>query len=93
MFVIEDPAGPGSSVNPLLICAGEKLRILQALVGKLLTLASSRDLIEDCMDEQKAAKQDLREIRAEQHRREREEAAHRYTDRVHAVYTGISAAC
>lgn len=52
-------------------------------MGKLLTLASSRDLIEDCMEEQKAAKQDLREIRAEQHRREREEAAHRYTHRVH----------
>ncbi|XP_068194790.1 bromodomain adjacent to zinc finger domain protein 1A [Antennarius striatus] len=56
---------------------GEKLRILQALVGKLLTLASSRDLIEDCVEEQRAAKQELREIRAEQHRREREEAAHR----------------
>uniref|UniRef100_A0A8P4G4T2 Bromodomain adjacent to zinc finger domain protein 1A n=1 Tax=Dicentrarchus labrax TaxID=13489 RepID=A0A8P4G4T2_DICLA len=56
---------------------GEKLRILQALVGKLLTLASSRDLIEDCVEEQRAARQELREIRAEQHRREREEAAHR----------------
>ncbi|XP_070776176.1 bromodomain adjacent to zinc finger domain protein 1A [Enoplosus armatus] len=55
----------------------EKLRILQALVGKLLTLASSRDLIEDCVEEQRAARQELREIRAEQHRREREEAAHR----------------
>ncbi|XP_038156804.1 bromodomain adjacent to zinc finger domain protein 1A isoform X2 [Cyprinodon tularosa] len=54
---------------------GEKLKILQALVGKLLTLASSRDLIEDCVDEQKAAKQELREIRAEQHRRKREETA------------------
>ncbi|XP_026164186.1 bromodomain adjacent to zinc finger domain protein 1A isoform X1 [Mastacembelus armatus] len=59
------------------LTTGEKLRILQALVGKLLTLASSRDLIEDCVDEQKAARQELREIRAEQHRREREEAAHR----------------
>ncbi|XP_022053565.2 bromodomain adjacent to zinc finger domain protein 1A [Acanthochromis polyacanthus] len=56
---------------------GEKLRILQALVGKLLTLASSRDLIEDSVEEQRAARQELREIRAEQHRREREEAAHR----------------
>ncbi|XP_008275332.1 bromodomain adjacent to zinc finger domain protein 1A [Stegastes partitus] len=56
---------------------GEKLRILQALVGKLLTLASSRDLIEDSVEEQRGAKQELREIRAEQHRREREEAAHR----------------
>ncbi|XP_071354679.1 bromodomain adjacent to zinc finger domain protein 1A isoform X2 [Trachinotus anak] len=56
---------------------GEKLRILQALVGKLLTLASSRDLIEDCVEEQRGARQELREVRAEQHRREREEAAHR----------------
>ncbi|XP_077395143.1 bromodomain adjacent to zinc finger domain protein 1A isoform X2 [Festucalex cinctus] len=56
---------------------GEKLSILQALTGKLLTLASSRDLIEDCMEEQRAARQELRELRAEQHRREREEAAHR----------------
>ncbi|XP_057716248.1 bromodomain adjacent to zinc finger domain protein 1A isoform X2 [Corythoichthys intestinalis] len=56
---------------------GEKLSILQALAGKLLTLASSRDLIEDCLEEQRAARQELREIRAEQHRREREEAAHR----------------
>lgn len=61
------------------VCVGEKLRILQALVGKLLTLASSRDLIEDCVEEQRSARQELREIRAEQHRREREEAAHRYT--------------
>ncbi|KAM9842448.1 bromodomain adjacent to zinc finger domain protein 1A [Aulostomus maculatus] len=59
------------------LAPGEKLRILQALVGKLLTLASSRDLIEDCVEEQRAARQELREIRAEQHRREREEAAHR----------------
>lgn len=69
------------------ICAGEKLRILQALMGKLLTLASSRDLIEDCVEEQRAAKQDLREIRAEQHRRGREEAAHRYTHSGHTVDT------
>nr|XP_057946154.1 LOW QUALITY PROTEIN: bromodomain adjacent to zinc finger domain protein 1A-like [Doryrhamphus excisus] len=56
---------------------GEKLVILQALVGKLLSLASSRDLMEECVEQQRAARQELREIRAEQHRREREEAAHR----------------
>ncbi|XP_054653508.1 bromodomain adjacent to zinc finger domain protein 1A [Dunckerocampus dactyliophorus] len=56
---------------------GEKLAILQALVGKLLSLASSRDLMENCVEEQRAARQELREVRAEQHRREREEAAHR----------------
>lgn len=47
-------------------------------MGKLLTLASTRDLIEDCVEEQRSARQDLREIRAEQHRRQREEAALRY---------------
>lgn len=56
---------------------GEKLQILNALVGKLLTLGLSRDLIEDCLDEHKSARQELREIRAEQHRRDREEAAYR----------------
>uniref|UniRef100_A0A3B3ZKM0 Bromodomain adjacent to zinc finger domain protein 1A n=1 Tax=Periophthalmus magnuspinnatus TaxID=409849 RepID=A0A3B3ZKM0_9GOBI len=56
---------------------GEKLQILNALVGKLLTLGLSRDLIEDCVDEQKTARSELREIRAEQHRREKEEAAYR----------------
>ncbi|XP_034015718.1 bromodomain adjacent to zinc finger domain protein 1A [Thalassophryne amazonica] len=59
------------------LTSGEKLHILQALAGKLLTLASCRDLIEDCLEEQKAARQEVREIRAEQHRREREETAHR----------------
>ncbi|KAG7238085.1 hypothetical protein INR49_031439 [Caranx melampygus] len=56
---------------------GEKLSILQALVGKLLTSSSSRDVIEDSVEEQRGARQELREVRAEQHRREREEAAHR----------------
>lgn len=60
---------------------GEKLRILNALVGKLLTLGVSRDLIEDCVDEQKTARHELREIRLEQHRRRREEAALRVRQR------------
>lgn len=65
-----DSDGGGSA-----LWSGEKLKILQALVGKLLTLASTRELIEECVEEQRAARQDLREIRAEQHRRQREEAA------------------
>ncbi|XP_036449468.1 bromodomain adjacent to zinc finger domain protein 1A isoform X2 [Colossoma macropomum] len=60
---------------------GEKLKILHALCGKLLTLVSTRDFIEDCADEQRAAKMELREIKAEQHRREREEAANRVRKR------------
>lgn len=48
------------------------------MCGKLLTLVSTRDFIEDNADEQRAAKQELRELKAEQHRREREEAAERY---------------
>lgn len=60
---------------------GEKLKILHTLCGKLLTLVSTRDFIEDCADEQRAAKMELREIKAEQHRRVREEAANRIRKR------------
>lgn len=61
-----------------LVCVlGEKLKILHALCGKLLTLVSTRDFIEDNADDQRAAKQELRELKAEQHRRVREEAAER----------------
>ncbi|KAG7277750.1 hypothetical protein CRUP_023038 [Coryphaenoides rupestris] len=60
---------------------GEKLCVLQALCGKLLVLMSTRQLIEDSAEEQRAARQELREIRAEQHRREREEAAFRVRQR------------
>uniref|UniRef100_A0A8C9TC76 Bromodomain adjacent to zinc finger domain protein 1A n=1 Tax=Scleropages formosus TaxID=113540 RepID=A0A8C9TC76_SCLFO len=60
---------------------GEKLKILHALCGKLLTLVSTRDFIEDCAEEQRQAKQELRELKAEQHRREREEAADRVRKR------------
>lgn len=72
-------------VPNLCVCvclAGEKLKILHALCGKLLTLVSTRDFIEDSAEEQRQAKQELRELKAEQHRREREEAAERY---VHAL--------
>lgn len=60
---------------------GEKLKILHSMCGKLLTLVSTRDFIEDNADEQRAAKQELRELKAEQHRREREEAAERVRKR------------
>ncbi|TRY59513.1 hypothetical protein DNTS_017620 [Danionella cerebrum] len=60
---------------------GEKLKILLSLCGKLLTLVSTRDFIEDNADELKTAKQELRELKAEQHRREREEAAERVRKR------------
>ncbi|XP_023842683.1 bromodomain adjacent to zinc finger domain protein 1A isoform X3 [Salvelinus sp. IW2-2015] len=60
---------------------GEKLKILHALCGKLLTLVSTRDFIEDSADEQRQAKQELRELKAEQHRKEREEAAIRVRKR------------
>lgn len=72
------------------VCPGEKLKILQVLVGKLLTMTSCRDLIEDVVEEQKAARQELRELRAEQHRRTREEAAHRYTHTHTHTHTGAA---
>nr|XP_033807234.1 bromodomain adjacent to zinc finger domain protein 1A [Geotrypetes seraphini]XP_033807235.1 bromodomain adjacent to zinc finger domain protein 1A [Geotrypetes seraphini]XP_033807236.1 bromodomain adjacent to zinc finger domain protein 1A [Geotrypetes seraphini] len=56
---------------------GEKLKILHALCGKLLTLVSTRDFIEDYVEILRQAKQEFRELKAEQHRREREEAAAR----------------
>ncbi|XP_069882680.1 bromodomain adjacent to zinc finger domain protein 1A isoform X5 [Dipodomys merriami] len=56
---------------------GEKMKILHALCGKLLTLVSTRDFIEDYVDVLRQAKQEFRELKAEQHRKEREEAAAR----------------
>lgn len=59
----------------------EKLKILHALCGKLLTLVSTRDYIEDCVEELRQAKQEFRELKAEQNRKEREEAAARIRKR------------
>lgn len=69
---------------------GEKLKLLHALCGKLLTLISTRDFIEDCADEQRAAKMELRELKAEQHRREREEAANRYCQALQHITTSTT---
>ncbi|XP_051579394.1 bromodomain adjacent to zinc finger domain protein 1A-like isoform X4 [Myxocyprinus asiaticus] len=70
-----------SSTSVYDLLPGEKLKILHALCGKLLTLVSTRDFIEDNADDQRAAKQELRELKAEQHRRVREEAAERVRKR------------
>lgn len=51
------------------------MRILHALCGKLLTLVSTRDFIEDSVDILRQTKQEFRELKAEQHRRERGAAA------------------
>ncbi|XP_062973866.1 bromodomain adjacent to zinc finger domain protein 1A [Elgaria multicarinata webbii] len=59
------------------LSSGEKMRILHALCGKLLTLVSTRDFIEDSVDVLRQAKQEFRELKAEQHRRERVAAAAR----------------
>ncbi|XP_048340741.1 bromodomain adjacent to zinc finger domain protein 1A isoform X1 [Sphaerodactylus townsendi] len=59
------------------LSAGEKMKILHALCGKLLTLVSTRDFIEDSVDVLRQAKQEFRELKAEQHRKEREAAAAR----------------
>ncbi|XP_026520287.1 bromodomain adjacent to zinc finger domain protein 1A isoform X1 [Notechis scutatus] len=57
------------------LSSAEKMRILHALCGKLLTLVSTRDFIEDSVDILRQTKQEFRELKAEQHRREREAAA------------------
>ncbi|XP_073465240.1 bromodomain adjacent to zinc finger domain protein 1A [Aquarana catesbeiana] len=59
----------------------EKLKILHALCGKLLTLVSTRDYIEDSVEELRQAKQEFRELKAGQNRKEREEAAARIRKR------------
>ncbi|XP_069882637.1 bromodomain adjacent to zinc finger domain protein 1A isoform X1 [Dipodomys merriami] len=66
-----------SSTSVYDLTPGEKMKILHALCGKLLTLVSTRDFIEDYVDVLRQAKQEFRELKAEQHRKEREEAAAR----------------
>ncbi|XP_048456383.1 bromodomain adjacent to zinc finger domain protein 1A [Rhincodon typus] len=60
------------------LTAAEKLKVLHALCGQLLTLVSTRDFIEDNVEILKQTRQEFRELKAEQHRRGREEAAARY---------------
>ncbi|XP_070796570.1 bromodomain adjacent to zinc finger domain protein 1A isoform X2 [Pituophis catenifer annectens] len=57
------------------LSSAEKMKILHALCGKLLTLVSTRDFIEDSVDVLRQTKQEFRELKAEQHRRERGAAA------------------
>ncbi|XP_073067461.1 bromodomain adjacent to zinc finger domain protein 1A isoform X3 [Manis javanica] len=70
-----------SSTSVYDLTPGEKMKILHALCGKLLTLVSARDFIEDYVDILRQAKQEFRELKAEQHRKEREEAAARIRKR------------
>ncbi|XP_075388162.1 bromodomain adjacent to zinc finger domain protein 1A [Tenrec ecaudatus] len=73
-----------SSTSVYDLTPGEKMKILHALCGKLLTLVSTRDFIEDYVDVLRQAKQEFRELKAEQHRKEREEAAARIRKRKEA---------
>ncbi|XP_060031403.1 bromodomain adjacent to zinc finger domain protein 1A isoform X2 [Erinaceus europaeus] len=66
-----------SSTSVYDLTPGEKMKILHALCGKLLTLVSTRDFIEDYVDILRQTKQEFRELKAEQHRKERQEAAAR----------------
>ncbi|XP_053143134.1 bromodomain adjacent to zinc finger domain protein 1A isoform X4 [Hemicordylus capensis] len=70
-----------SSTSVYDLSSGEKMKILHALCGKLLTLVSTRDFIEDSVDVLRQAKQEFRELKAEQHRKEREAAAARIRKR------------
>ncbi|XP_019407199.1 PREDICTED: bromodomain adjacent to zinc finger domain protein 1A, partial [Crocodylus porosus] len=70
-----------SSTSVYDLSPGEKIKILHALCGKLLTLVSTRDFIEDSVDILRQAKQEFRELKAEQHRKEREAAAARIRKR------------
>ncbi|XP_075700265.1 bromodomain adjacent to zinc finger domain protein 1A isoform X2 [Rhinoderma darwinii] len=70
-----------SSTSVYALLPDEKLKILHALCGKLLTLVSTRDYIEDCIEDLRQVKQEFRELKAEQNRKEREEAAARIRKR------------
>ncbi|XP_063803947.1 bromodomain adjacent to zinc finger domain protein 1A [Pseudophryne corroboree] len=70
-----------STTSVYALSTDEKLKILHALCGKLLTLVSTRDYIEDCVEELRQAKQEFRELKAEQNRKEREGAAARIRKR------------
>ncbi|KAM8921713.1 bromodomain adjacent to zinc finger domain protein 1A isoform 5-T5 [Pelodytes ibericus] len=60
-----------SSLSVYALSPGEKLKILHALCGKLLTMVLTRDYIEDYFEELRLAKQEFRELKSEQNRRER----------------------
>nr|XP_060615266.1 bromodomain adjacent to zinc finger domain protein 1A [Anolis sagrei ordinatus] len=66
-----------SSTSVYDLSSGEKMKILHALCGKLLTLVSTRDFIEDSVEVLRQAKQEFRELKAEQHRKVKEAAAAR----------------
>uniref|UniRef100_A0A8C5QXU8 Bromodomain adjacent to zinc finger domain protein 1A n=1 Tax=Leptobrachium leishanense TaxID=445787 RepID=A0A8C5QXU8_9ANUR len=66
-----------SSTSVYALEPGEKLKILHALCGQLLTLVSTRDYIEDYFEELRLTKQEYRELKSEQNRREREGTASR----------------
>uniref|UniRef100_UPI00358F9370 bromodomain adjacent to zinc finger domain protein 1A-like n=1 Tax=Myxine glutinosa TaxID=7769 RepID=UPI00358F9370 len=59
----------------------EKVRILHALCGQLLSLVTTREYIEESFEKLKQARQDLRELRNAGIRRQREEAAARFRKR------------
>ncbi|XP_077995550.1 bromodomain adjacent to zinc finger domain protein 1A-like [Glandiceps talaboti] len=61
-------------------CA-EKLKILTALCGQLLTYVTSRDFIEDSFERWRASRREWKENQAAEQRREREEASARYKQR------------
>uniref|UniRef100_G1KAL1 Bromodomain adjacent to zinc finger domain protein 1A n=1 Tax=Anolis carolinensis TaxID=28377 RepID=G1KAL1_ANOCA len=70
-----------SSTSVYDLSSGEKMKILHALCGKLLTLVSTRDFIEDSVEVLRQAKQEFRELKAEQHRKVKEAAAARIRKR------------
>ncbi|KAK1874758.1 Bromodomain adjacent to zinc finger domain protein 1A [Dissostichus eleginoides] len=68
-----------SSCSVYDLTPGEKLQILQALVGKLLTLASCRDVIEDCVEDQRVRQRKEEKLREQEQRLKEREGANSET--------------
>ena len=56
-----------------MLCAGDKLKVANALIQQLLTHASTRDFIEDNFDRLRQTQKDLRNHQANGQKRDRDE--------------------
>ncbi|XP_070577872.1 bromodomain adjacent to zinc finger domain protein 1A-like isoform X2 [Ptychodera flava] len=63
------------------LTTAEKLKIVTALCGQLMTYVTCRDFIEDNFDKWRACRKEWKENQASEQKREREEASARYKQR------------
>ena len=72
------------------IITGNKLKILNVLIGQILTYASARDIIDDNVEKMKEMKNKLRLDQWAQMKKEREFNAARYVMFVHLAIIIVS---